>query len=460
VDYQLVVIGGGAGGMAAARAGARRSVRTLLVQDGPIGGDCTFTGCVPSKALIAAAWRGESFSEAMAHVHRAVEAVAVSEEADVFRKEGVDVLQGHATFRSANEVEVDGRRIGADRFVLATGASPAVPPIEGLRELDHLTSETVWDLRSLPASLAVLGAGAIGCELAQAFRRLGSRVTLIEALDRVVAREEPEVSGLLAERFRDEGIELRLGQRVTRVEALGDDGRARLHVEGGEPVEADRVLVAIGRSPTTRGIDVEAAGVELDERGFVRTDDYLATTAPNIWAVGDVAGKLQFTHAADEMGRIAVGNAFGRLRKRRFRPEWTPWVTFTHPEVGRVGLTEAEAADRGGRVAFLPMAEVDRAVAEGDTAGFVKLIAGPRTLLGNLAGGRILGATVMAPRAGELVHEAVLAMRTAMFPAFLALAVHAYPTWSVAVQQAAGQLFTEVEGRSATAARADGPLRT
>ncbi len=203
----------------------------------------------------------------------------------------------------------------------------------------------------------------------------------------------------------------------------------------------------------TEGLDLEAGGVETDDRGFVATDDHLATTARAIWAVGDVAGKLQFTHAADEMGRIAVANTFSRIRNRRFNPAWIPSVTYTTPEIGRVGLTEADAVSRGGRVAYLPMTEVDRAIVAGETLGFVKLIAGPRRILRNAGGGQILGATVVAERGGEVVHEAVLAMRTKMFTGRLAEAVHAYPTWSVAIQQAAAQFFMEIGGRTARPAQ-------
>jgi pyruvate/2-oxoglutarate dehydrogenase complex dihydrolipoamide dehydrogenase (E3) component len=449
-DVDLVVIGGGAGGMSAARAGVRKGKTTVLVQDGAIGGDCTFTGCVPSKALIAAAGRARSFDEAMAAVRHAVTSIAATEDADVFRAEGVEVVEGRARFVGADEVEVEaaGRRIGADRFVVATGAAPVVPPIEGLRELRPLTSETVWDLDALPARLAVLGGGAIGCELAQAFARLGATVTLIEAEDRVRVKDEPEVADVVQRVFEREGITLRLGAKVVKAEAVGGGG-ARLHLERGEPVEADAVLVAIGRRPMTDGLDLEAAGIELDERGHVRTDDFLKTTAGNVWAVGDVTGRLQLTHAADEMGRIAVGNAFGSFRQRRFRAERVPRVTFTSPEVATVGMGEDEAAAHGGRVAYLPLSEVDRAVAEGLEDGFLKVIAGPRFLGGNLAGGRILGATIVCPRAGELIAELALALRTGMFPARLALTTHAYPTWSMAVQKVVGQLFLEIEGRTA-----------
>jgi pyruvate/2-oxoglutarate dehydrogenase complex dihydrolipoamide dehydrogenase (E3) component len=457
-ERDLIVIGGGAGGMAAARAAARAGLRPLLVQLGPIGGDCTFTGCVPSKAVLEAAAAGKSFEEAMASTHQAIETIAAREDDEVFRREGVDVVHGRAAFRSRRELDVDGTVIRSPRFVIATGAQPAVPPVDGLADVDYLTNENVFELAELPASLAVLGGGATGCELAQAFRRLGSEVTIIEVLDRLLPGEEPEASAAVADALAAEGIRLQVGRRLVRVEAMEGKGAARLHLEGDATVVIDRVLVAAGRRGAIGGLGLEAAGVSTDG-SFVRTDDHLATTAPGIWAAGDVTGRLQLTHAADEMGRVAVANALSRKGRRRFDPSAIPWATFTCPEVGRVGMTEAEAAAHGGRVAFLPMTEVDRAVVAGKTRGFVKLIAGPRRLSGNAGGGRILGATVVAERGGELVHEAALAMRTGMFTGRLAQAVHAYPTWSMAVRQAAAQFFMEIDGRRARPAR-PGPSPT
>ncbi|HZJ28304.1 MAG TPA: FAD-dependent oxidoreductase [Acidimicrobiia bacterium] len=458
VDYDLVVVGGGAGGISAARAGVRRGAKTLLVHHGPIGGDCTFTGCVPSKALIEAAARGVSFEEAVESSRRAVDAIAATETPDVFRREGVEVMSGWARFRSRRRLDVDGRAVDARRVIVATGAGPAVPPIDGLAEIAYLTSDTVFELTSPPHSLAVLGGGAIGCELAQAFGRLGVQVTLIEALPRLIAREEPEASAAIEDALRADSVDVRTGAAVTRVERLeGEDG-ACLHLADGATALAEKVLVAVGRSADTTGLDLEAAGVETDARGFIRTDDHLATTARGIWAVGDIAGKSQFTHAAEQMGRIATANALTHYHRRRFRSELIPAVTYTSPEVGRVGMTEAEAAEHGGRVAYLPMTEFDRAVVAGETRGFVKLIAAPRPMLRNLAGGRIIGATAVAPRGGEMIHEAVLAMSTKMFPVRLALSAHAYPTWSVAMQQAAAQLFTEIGGRRAHPAGSEAGL--
>jgi pyruvate/2-oxoglutarate dehydrogenase complex dihydrolipoamide dehydrogenase (E3) component len=451
-DYDLIVIGGGAGGMSAARAAARRQVRPLLVQAGRIGGECTFTGCVPSKALIEAAAAAKSFEAAMAAVRQAIARIAATEDDEVFAREGVEVLHGWATFRTPDLLEVDGRRLRASRFVVATGTLPAVPLVDGLDGVDYLTNENVFDLDVRPESLVVLGGGAIGCELGQAFAQLGSKVTIVEAADRLLPREEPEASAAIGEAFADTGIDVRLGCKAVRAEALDARGAVRLHLERGSVVSAERLLVVVGRRAATDNLGLAAAGVAT-ERGFIVTDDYLATSAAGIWAAGDVTGRLQFTHVADEMGRLAVGNALSpRWRRRRFDPSAIPWVTYTTPEVAHVGMTEAEAAEHGAQVAYLPMTEVDRAIVTGQDRGFVKLIAGPRPLLRGLGGGRILGATIVAARAGELIHEPVLAMRTNMFTGRLAQTVHAYPTWSLAVRQAAAQFFVETGGRRARAA--------
>jgi pyruvate/2-oxoglutarate dehydrogenase complex dihydrolipoamide dehydrogenase (E3) component len=451
-SYDLAVIGGGAGGLAAARAGARRGLRTVLVSDGALGGDCTFTGCVPSKTLIEAAAQGLPFAEASARMRAVVSQIAATEDAGVLRHEGVEVVEGSARFSGARVLSVDGQSIRAEVVVIATGSGPAVPPIPGLDAVPFLTNETVFDLDEPPGSIAVLGGGAIGCELAQAFRRFGSQVEVVEGEDRLMPREEPEASAVLAGVFVAEGIGMHLGASVARVERATSSGGIRLVRSDGSSLCAEVLLVAVGRRPATAGLNAEAGGVELDQRGFVRSDRFLATSATGVYAVGDVTGRLPFTHAADEMGRLAVRNAttrLGRLGRRAFDASPIPWVTFCDPEIARVGLTEAEAAEAGGRVAFVPMSEVDRAIAAGRTEGFVKLIAGPRPLLRGSGGGRLLGATIVAPRAGEMIHEVALAMRTDMFTGRLAQTVHAYPTWSTSLRQAAAQFFVETNGRRA-----------
>lgn len=428
----------------------------MLVQDGPIGGDCTFTGCVPSKALIAAAARGEGFSDAMAQVRRAVETVAGAEDDDVFKREGIDVVHARARLLSPREVDVEGTRHHAKRIVLATGATPLIPPVRGLRDVEVLTSDNVFELATRPLSLAVMGGGPIGCELAQAFARLGTRVTLIEAGSRLLSREEPEASAVVEAALRADGVDVMTGRKLVQVTSRAARGSARLVLDGGTELMADRVLLAVGRKPTTERLGLAEAGVALDERGFILTDDRLRTSAKGVFAVGDIAGGLQLTHAADQMARLAVGNALSRWsNRRRFDPQRIPWVTFTDPEVARVGLSEAQAALRSGksRVAWVPMTEVDRAIAEDDTRGFVKLVAVPRRATRNLAGGRLAGATVVCRSAGELIHEPALAVSTGMFPARIALATHAYPTRATAMRKAAAQFFVEVDGRRARAAR-------
>jgi pyruvate/2-oxoglutarate dehydrogenase complex dihydrolipoamide dehydrogenase (E3) component len=453
MSYDLLVIGGGAGGMAAARAARHWGKQVALVQDGPVGGDCTFTGCVPSKTLIEAAEHGQPFDTAITRVQQTVAAIAATETADVLRAEGIDVVEGRARLTGPGGAVVDGKPIRAARLLLSTGAVPLVPAIPGLRMVDgFLTSDTVWDLRQAPSSLVVLGGGAIGCELAQAFAQFGVRVTLIEALDRLLAREEPEAGAAVTEVLTRAGIDVRLGVSVVGVE-YPHPSVVRVLLADGSTVDSEQLLIAVGRRPMTEGLDLAAAGVATDDRGFIRVDDHLLTTARGVYAAGDVTGKLQFTHAADEMGRTAAINALRRPLRLRFRTDAIPWVTFTRPEVARVGMTEAEAAAHRGRVAFLPMQEVDRAVTAGRTDGFIKLIAGPRRATGNLAGGRVLGATIVAERAGEMIHEVALAIRTGMFTGRLAQTVHAYPTWSTGIRSTAAQFFVEQKGRKAIPAR-------
>jgi pyruvate/2-oxoglutarate dehydrogenase complex dihydrolipoamide dehydrogenase (E3) component len=457
-DYDVVVIGGGAGGLVAAKEARRRGARVVIVQDGPIGGDCTFTGCIPSKTLLAAAAAGRSFDEAMRAVHAAVEHIAATEDATALAHEGIDVIAGYARFRSPREVEVDGRRVRSTRFIVATGATPLLPPIPGLRDADPLTNETVFQLDRRPTSLTILGGGPIGCEMAQAFARFGTAVTLIEAADRLLPREEPDASAVIARALAKDGVTIRTGAAATRVEQPSTD-RTIVHTADGHVVESTHLLAAIGRAPAGRGFGLEELGVTIDHRGAITVDDDMSTNVDGIWAVGDVTGRLQFTHVAGRMGWIAASNALSKLaRIRSFRLDTrsTPWATFTSPEVAHVGLTEAQAAVEhpDARVAHLPLTHVDRAIAVGATDGFVTLIAAPKRASRHVAGGRLVGATVVAPTGGELIHEAALAMQTNMYVGRLAQTSHAYPTWSMAIQQAALQFFGTSAGLTARPIRA------
>ena len=450
MKHDLIIVGGGAGGLGAARAARWVGADVVLVNDGPLGGDCTFTGCVPSKTLLAAAAQGLSFGEAMARVAGTIDRIAATETADVLRAEGVHVVEGRARLVTHDTVAVESARLAAPRIIVATGGRPSVPPIPGLDEVDVLTTETVFSLDAAPASIGIIGGGPIGCELAQAFAGLGVDVSLFEALPRLLSREEPAASAVVETALGDAGVHVQTGASIERV-APRPDGIALVTSDGETVVE--KLLVAVGRIPNSHGMGVEELGVRLDTGGHIVTNDRLETAVRGVFAVGDVTGKLPFTHAADEMGRLATGNALKKGPRGRFRTSWIPWATFTNPEVARIGMTEAEAADHGGRVAELPMAEMDRAVTDGRTEGFVKLIAGPKRLTRNAFGGGLLGATIVAPRGGEMIHEVALAMRTRMFTGRLAQTVHAYPTWSYAIQKAAGQFFGEVEGRTARRAQ-------
>lgn len=491
MDHDLIVVGGGAAGLAAVRTGLWVGADVALVTDGPIGGDCTFTGCIPSKTLIAVAAAGLGFDEAMARVRSTVDQVAATESAEVWRRQGVTVLEGRARLVTHDTVAVDGQRVTAPRIVIATGSRPAIPRIEGLVAADGptspvLTTETLFELESRPASMGIVGAGPTGCELAQALARLGVEVHLFEAADRVLPTEEAEASEIVAAALAADGVEVQTSTSVTAVgvevqssapvtgvsveggavgmeaatragewSATKGEGQSSAEVVprvtvwvGSRSVTVERVLVAAGRAPAVGDLGLKELGVKLHGPGWVVTDDRLATNVKGVYAAGDITGRTALTHAADEMGHLAAANALGRGPRGRFRERWIPRVVFTDPEVARVGAVEAEAPARS-RVAYLPLSEVDRAVIDGRTDGFVKIVAGPRPVLGRFGGGRVVGATVVAPRAGEMIAEVALAMRTGAFAGRLAQTAHAYPTWSHGLQKAAAQFFGEIEGRKA-----------
>jgi pyruvate/2-oxoglutarate dehydrogenase complex dihydrolipoamide dehydrogenase (E3) component len=344
----LLVVGGGAGGLSAARAAAQRGADVVLIEQGHLGGECTYTGCVPSKTLIAAAHSGWSFDEAMTAVRAAVETVAAAVDDEALERDGVRVVHGTARLTAPGVVDVDGNTWRSRRVVLATGSRPVVPSIAGLELVRLLTNENVFDLDHQPARLGVLGAGSMGCELAQAFQRLGTTVTLIEAEARLLPCEEPEVSDVVEHVLRRDNIDVRVNTRLTRVESSAS-GQATLLLSDGTGVDVDALLVAIGRVAAVEELGLDNAGIAVAD-GTIVTNDRLATSADGVWAVGDVNGKLQLTHAADEMGRVAVANALGRWRRHPFRPDAIPAVVFTDPEVARVGPTLADLS--GSRYAW------------------------------------------------------------------------------------------------------------
>ncbi len=454
MDFDVAILGGGAAGLSAARETLRLGGRPVIVNDGPLGGDCTFTGCVPSKTVIEASLSGLDFAQSFERARSVVAHIASTETAARLTEEGVTVIEGEGTLTSAGgrpAIEVAGRTLQAKGVVLALGSRPLVPPIPGLDEIDVLTTESLWELQKAPRSMAVIGGGPIGCELSQALARLGIEVTLIEQAPRVLGREEPEASTVAERALAAEGVTVLTGASVSALKAT--EAGARLTLDDGSIVEAERVLMAVGRRPNSNRGGLADRGIAFD-RGFVANDDDLSTSIEDVYVAGDLSGLLQFTHAADHMGRIAVGNILGRwsrVRPQRFRTEQIPWVTFLRPEIARIGFTEAEAARAvpAAMVAYLPLDEDDRALTAAATDGYIKLIAGPRPVTGMTGGGRIIGATIVAERAGEMISEIALAVRLNAFVGRLAQTVHPYPTWSFGLVKAAAQFFTTVEGRSA-----------
>jgi pyruvate/2-oxoglutarate dehydrogenase complex dihydrolipoamide dehydrogenase (E3) component len=442
VDPDLVIIGGGAAALAAARTARRRGATVTVVSEGPLGGDCTWVGCIPSKTLLAAAAAGMSFGAAMDRVRATVHAVAATEDADTLRREGIDVVAGRARLTGPRGVTVDGRRLSCRRLILATGGGPRLPPIAGIEDAAPLTNENVWELTDRPRSLVTIGGGPLGVELSLAFAHLGTTVTVVEATNRLLPAEEPRAAKVVTRVLEGDGLTVRTGDAVTGLRRTSTG--LEVGVGQGRAIVADAVLVAAGRQARTADLGLEAAGVALDAEGYIRTDRYLRTTVPTVWAAGDVTGRAPWTHGADEMGRVAATNALTRRPWRRFHDERMPSVTYTSPEVARIGLTEATAATAapGARVVELELTDLDRAVTAQRTDGFIKLITAPRQLTRNVAGGRLIGATIVADRAGDMISVPTLAVATGMFPARLALTAQAYPTWALGVRQAAAKLFT------------------
>ncbi|WP_187645606.1 FAD-dependent oxidoreductase [Streptomyces sp. TRM49041] len=432
--YDLVVIGGGSAGLTAARTAGRLGARTVLVERDRLGGDCLWTGCVPSKALlhvaadVQAARRAAAYglppvsgpvdlAAAMGEVKRAIGAIEPHDSAEALAPYGVDVAYGVASFTGPRTLAVGGREFSFRYALIATGSSPSLAPIPGLADARPLTSDTVWEMAELPRRLVVLGGGPIGSELGQAFARLGSRVTLVEATDRLVPREEPRASQVLRGRLEAEGVTVLTGYRAERVEA------GAVHGPGG-PLPYDALLAVTGRHANTEGLGLEAAGVELTETGHVRTDGRLRTPNHRIYAAGDVTGCSAFTHLGGTQGAAAAADALLGVR-RPIDYRAVPWVTYTDPEIARVGLTADEARERYGdaaRVHTLENDRVDRAVADGRTEGFTTLVLGPR--------GRIVGATVVSPRAGETIAHLASAVRRGWTPSGYARTVHPYPTYA------------------------------
>ena len=441
-DTNLVVIGAGSAGLVAALIAATVKAKVTLVERHKMGGDCLNTGCVPSKALIRSARIADyarrapefglaamdvqvDFRRVMERVQAVVRTIEPHDSVARFTSLGVDCLQGEARIRSPWEVEVGGRTITTRHIIIAGGARPRIPDIPGLEALDYLTSDTVWELREAPRRLLVLGAGPIGCELAQAFARLGSQVTLATHAGCILPREDAEVSAHLATVFAGQGIEV-LTAHEPQACGIGPDGQwlACRSAGGQRRLEFDRLLLAVGRHANVEALGLEALGIGLSPAGTVVVDEYLRTRVPTILACGDVAGPYLFTHMASHQAWYATVNAlFGRLRSFRVDYSVVPWATFTDPEVARVGLNEREAAERrvDYEVTRYAIDDLDRAIADGEAHGFVKVLTEPGR-------DRILGVTIVGYHAAELLPEFVLAMKHGLGLNKILATIHVYPT--------------------------------
>lgn len=451
-DFNLIVIGAGSAGLVAAYIAATVRAKVALIERNKMGGDCLNTGCVPSKALLrtarlaAEARHAEQFgiakveteidfAQVMKRVQKVIGKVAPHDSVERYTQLGVDVIKGEAKLMSPWEVAIGNKRITARSIVIATGAGPLVPKIEGVDTVDYLTSDNLWDLTVLPGRLVVLGGGPIGCEMTQAFARLGSKVTQVEMAPRLLPREDADAAAEVQKAFDIDGIKVMTQCNALRVEAVGDGGKLICEHEGKEIVlPFDRLLLALGRKADVEGFGLEELGVELTERRTVQANKMLQTNFPNILVAGDAVGPYQFTHVAGHQAWFASVNAL-------IAPFWTfnvdyrviPWATFTEPEVARVGLSEDEAKERGidVEVTRYQLDDLDRAIADSADSGFVKVLTKPGK-------DEILGALIVGKHSADLLAEFVLAMKHGLGLNKILRTIHTYPTMSEANKYVAG----------------------
>lgn len=453
-DFNLVVIGGGSAGLVSAYIAAAVKSKVALIEKHKMGGDCLNTGCVPSKALIRSSKVVSyikratefgldpmelrfDFGKIMERVQRVIRTIEPHDSVKRYTELGVEVFHDSATIRSPYEIEIgDGRTVTSKAIIVATGATPALPQIPGLKEVPYLTSDTLWGLRKLPERLLVLGGGPIGCELAQCFGRLGSKVTLVEMSDRLLGREDPEVSKFIQEKFAAEGMRTLTGHRATRFESKS--GENILFAESnGETVSIpfDQVMVALGRKANVSGFGLEELGVQLNSDGTIGHDEFLRTNYPNIFVCGDVAGPYQFTHTAAHQAWYASVNAlFGPYKMFKTNYDVIPWATFTDPEVARVGLNETDAKRLGipYEISQYGIDDLDRAIADEEAHGWIKVLSRPGK-------DKILGVTIVGFHASDVIAEFILAMKHGIGLNKILSTIHIYPTLAEANKYVAGQ---------------------
>jgi dihydrolipoamide dehydrogenase len=455
-DYNLIVIGAGSAGLVCAYIAATVKAKVLLIEKHRMGGDCLNTGCVPSKALIrsarvkhmidnAAAFGLEAnqarvnFAAVMERVQKVIKTIEPHDSVERYQSLGMECLQGEAIIVSPYEVKVAGKSYTTRNIIIASGASPLIPPIPGLKEIDYLSSDNLWELRELPKQLLVMGAGPIGCELAQSFQRLGSSVTLVDMAPRVMPREDSDISDYMQKVFTREGIKVLVGHKMEKF--FQRDGRdwAALSVEADSQANTveipfDKVLVAVGRKANSHGLGLESIGVETTKPGLVKVDDYLRTNFKNIFACGDITGPYQFTHTASHQAWYAAVNAlFGTFKKFKVDYSVIPWATFTDPEVARVGLNEADAKEKGiaYEITQYGIDDLDRAIADSENQGFIKVLTAPGS-------DKVLGATIVGYHASELITEFISAMKHNIGLNKILGTIHIYPTLSEANKFLAG----------------------
>ncbi|TNE38559.1 MAG: dihydrolipoamide dehydrogenase [Alphaproteobacteria bacterium] len=452
IKADICVIGAGSGGLTVASGAAQMGLSCVLIEKGAMGGDCLNTGCVPSKALLAAASYIEGakkgprynqpelkaapdFAGAMEHVASVIKKIEPHDSVERFEGLGVNVIKGAATFKDPHTVETEDTRVRAKKFVIATGSEPFVPPIEGLADTPYLTNETIFENREAPRHLIVIGGGPIGLEMAQAHRRLGAEVTVLEG-KKILPKDDPEMVAILRVALAEEGVTLLEAASVSRVGGQAGSVTVTFSRDGGEEtLEGSHILVATGRRPATSNLGLEVAGVEL-EGAAVKVDARLRTSQKHIFAIGDVIGGLQFTHVANYEAGIVIRNALFKLpAKVSYRA--APWVTYTDPPVGQVGMTEQIARQRHGdkiRILRSDFCENDRATAEKETEGFLKVIATSK--------GEILGASVVGKGAEEIINMWSLAMSAGLKMSAMASYISPYPTRGEISKRAAGAYFT------------------
>jgi len=453
-DRDIVVLGAGSGGLVSSYIAAAVKAEVSLIERHKMGGDCLNTGCVPSKALIRSAKLMDNikhsahygvetasaeidFAKTMGRVHDVIRKIEPHDSVERYTDLGVDVIQGEGQITSPWTVEVNGRTLTTRNIIVATGAHPFVPPIPGLDKVNYLTSDNLWELTSLPKRLIVLGGGPIGCELTQAFKRLGSDVWQVEMVDRIMNREDPEISEMVQNKFIEDGVNVMVNTKAVGVE-VGSAGEKVLVCErGGQKLNLpfDEIIVAVGRSANSTGFGLEELEITTRRNGTIETNDYLQTRFPNIYAVGDVAGPYQFTHtSAHQAWYASVNSLFGTFKRFRADYRVIPWATFTDPEVARVGLNETDAKEQNKayEVTTYGIDDLDRAIADGTAHGLVKVLTVPGK-------DKILGVTIVGANAGELIAEYVLAMKHNLGLNKILGTIHIYPTMSEANKYAAGE---------------------